>query len=771
MKEYEKIIEFINREEVVSGEQLLEQFHSMDTEKNIQKALKALLEAGEIVKDRRGRICSLEYLGYDKGILEVKRGGFAFVRADGDDIFISSSDQKGALNGEMVLVRLTTDAVFGKHREGKVERVLSKTFITTGTYKKEKNAAFVICDDRTVADIYIPKNASLKAQSGQKVVVELTKRAAAGKGPEGRVIEILGKKGDPGVDILSVARGFGLVQEFPEKVCQELEHLSLRIDESELMRREILFDKTIFTIDGDDAKDLDDAVSLERLNNGNWLLGVHIADVSHYVREGSALDREALKRGTSVYLVDRVIPMLPQELSNGICSLNPQEVRLTLSCFMEFTPKGVQVSRRLAKTAIRSKHRMTYKDVNRILEERDAKLLIKYQDIIEPLQDMAALAAILRRARFKSGSIDFDIPEAKIQLDSQGKPQQIALRERGTAEKLIEEFMLVCNNTVGEESLYLELPFLYRIHETPDPDKMRELAIFLKNFGYRIKGLSNLHSKALQEILISCEGTEQENIINRVMLRSLKKAKYATDNVGHFGLASRAYSHFTSPIRRYPDLMVHRILKENMQTPLSKNRIAKLEEILPAVASRSSERERHAIEAERRVEDLKKAEYISNYVGESFDGVVSGVTPTALFVELPNTIEGVIPLSAMKDDYYVYFKELYCVIGERTKRRYNLGDQVRIIVKDVNIDEARVEFAFERQKPRKIQVRASLEKEKKLSTPKKRKGGQSAQQKKKERIEEPAHRRKKQPEKPRRNRANSREKGKRKNRKNGAERA
>lgn len=665
----------------------------LETKEAALRAVLREMEAhGEVVRTRKGNYALPAAVGLISGVLEVKRGGFGFVRAEGGDIFIPASDMMGAMNGERVQVRRGQIPRDGRRCEGVVVRILSEEpYRLTGTLVRQKRNAFVCPDDHTIEDVLILQKNMGGAKNRQKVVVEITRRRERGKRAEGKIIEILGLEGDPGVDILSVARARGLRQEFPEAVTRQIKNMDQRITQEELRSRETLFQKLIVTIDGADAKDLDDAVSLERLNNGNYLLGVHIADVSHYVREDTPLDREAVKRGTSVYLIDRVIPMLPKELSNGICSLNPREVRLTLSCFMEISQKGRILSHRITKSAILSRYRMTYDEVNRILEG-DRAVISRYADAVPMLREMAELAALLRKIRFQAGSIDFDIDEAKILLDDAGHPIEVGLRNRGTAEKLIEEFMLACNNTVAEEYFFSELPFLYRVHETPDTDKMKELGIFLSNFGYKIRGASHLHSKALQEILTSCEGTEHENIISRVMLRSLKKARYCTENLGHFGLASHAYTHFTSPIRRYPDLQIHRIIKENLEGKLTAARQKELQARLGGVAERASERERNAIEAERKVEDIKKAEYLSAFEGKSFEGIVSGVASSAIFVELPNTVEGVIPLSEMREDYYVYHKDLYCVIGERTKRRINLGDRVMVVVRRVDPKEPRIEF-------------------------------------------------------------------------------
>lgn len=605
------------------------------------------------------------------------------------DVFVSRGHLGGAYDGETVLVRITSAGTDGRRREGRVIRVDETVpYVTTGVLHREKTGTYAACTGGVI--LRVPRNRLNGAVAGQAVMLELTRRADAGRAAEGRVTEILGVAGAPGVDILMIAHDYGLDARFPEEVERQVRGMDLRITEDTLAERRTLFDQRVFTIDGADAKDLDDAVSIEQLPNGNLLLGVHIADVSHYVREGTPLDREALTRGTSVYLVDRVIPMLPEALSNGVCSLNPAETRLTLSCFMEVDAQTRVVAHSIEQTAIRSCHRMTYEDVNAIFVG-DTRLRTVYVDILPDLEQLHALTKRLRARRFAAGSIDLEIDEAKIELDDAGRPISVGVRARGDAEKLIEECMLLANNTVAERYAAAELPFVYRVHEPPDAERMRELAIFLSGFGVRLR-YNETHSMDLQRALGACAGTEGEGVVNRVVLRSLKKARYATQNLGHFGLASRAYCHFTSPIRRYPDLQIHRIIKDELAGRLSLPRVETLERMLPGVAARSSARERLAIEAERAVDEIKKAEYIAQFMGDTFDGVVSGVTPSAIFVELPNTVEGVIPLSALRDDYYAYVRDQYCVIGARTRRRIALGDGIRVRVRAVDVTVPRVEF-------------------------------------------------------------------------------
>ncbi len=660
----------------------------------IDKALLALEQEREIAYSKQGKVALAATMGYFKGKIERKPGGFAFLRTrEGmDDIFLGDRDQRGALNGEEVLVKLKRRQTEGKHLEGKVVEVLSGLPVTVvGTAHVQGKTVFVVCDGATADDVYIPQKAAKGVRDGQKVVVSVLKRAAGEKSPEGEITEILGNAGQAGVDILSYARRFGLQAEFSEP-CRAQARRLVEAPFSEKGRVDLRGER-IITIDGADAKDLDDAVSLTLLENGNYRLGVHIADVSHYVQENTPIDKEALLRGTSVYLVDRVVPMLPKELSNHLCSLNPDEDKYALSCLMEINARGDLVGHELASTVIRSSYRMTYADVNGILAG-DARLNKKYAKIAEMLSRMDALAKTLRARRFEKGSIDFDLPEAKIVLDPKGRPVEIGVRERGDAEKLIEEFMLKCNVTVAEQFYFMEMPFLYRVHERPDRDRMKELAIFLRNFGIQLKGFMDVHPRAIQEVLARVEGTPDSNIVNSVTLRSLKKAKYDVMPIAHFGLAADQYCHFTSPIRRYPDLEVHRIVKMLLSGEMSGREMTHLERVLPEIARQSSERERNAIEAERAVQDLKMAEYMAERIGEQYEGVVSGVTRFGIFVELPNTVEGMIPLAQMKDDYYVYHEKQYCVIGERTKKKITLGDKTKIKVVAADISMGKIEFMF-----------------------------------------------------------------------------
>ncbi len=658
----------------------------------LRQVVGQLTSSLSIITDRKGRLATPEQCGLIKGRLQVKHGGFGFVLNPQGDIFIEKRDLHGALNGENVLVKVTKSFTPGQP-EGRVIRIEDKPFYAVGTIKKSRQGAILDPDDETIGNIKLARKGRGTAIPGQKAVVEITRRAMKGTLHEGKVTEILGDADEKGVDILSIARSFGLKEEFPTNVAEYAAGLPKEVEESALKDRKLLTDKLIFTIDGDDAKDLDDAVSLEKLGDGSFMLGVHIADVSHYVAEDSPIDREAFARGTSVYMVDRVVPMLPKELSNGICSLHGGVLRLTLSCFMKIDHSGNVVSHKICKTAIRSVHRMTYNNVNKILAG-DPELCKEYADIKNVLHNMNELAHILRSKRFAAGSLDFDIPEAKITLDEDNFPTDITLRTRGDAEKLIEEFMLICNETVANEYESRFLPFVYRIHEKPDADRMRELSDFLAAFSYKLPKDGSVTPFMLSDILGAIKDTEDEAIISRVVLRSLKKARYATNNEGHFGLASSCYCHFTSPIRRYPDLQIHRIIKEDLEGRLTESRIKELERRLPHSAMNSSERERNAIEAERRVDAVKMAEYMERHIGEEYPAVISGVTSSCIFAELGNTIEGVIPLSTLHDDYYELDADRYLVKGMRTGKVIRLGDPVKVRVSSASKEDARIEFSL-----------------------------------------------------------------------------
>jgi len=666
-------------------------------EKNeLKELLDSLISQGKIFLDDKGRykipgdmIKTGTFSGTQKGF------GFVVIEGEKEDIFIPENATKGAIHGDKVTIMLSSEKT-GKRQEGMVLQILERGMKEiVGTFQKSKAFGFVIPDNQKfVHDIYIPKEHTKGAVTGHKVVVTVTNYGDTDHSPEGRVIEIIGHSNDPGVDIMSVVKAYDLPVEFPKDVFRVLDFVPDEIDPSEIKNRLDIRELQTVTIDGEDAKDLDDAISLTK-EGDIYRLGVHIADVTHYVKEGAALDKEALKRGTSVYLVDRVIPMLPHKLSNGICSLNPGVDRLALSCFMDIDAKGNVISHKIAETVIRSDRRMTYTNVSRIIEDEDRELIKEYEELVPMFRLMLELSEILKGRRHKRGAINFDFPESKIIVDLNGKPVEIRAYERNKATKIIEEFMLIANETVAEDYFWQEIPFLYRTHDNPDEEKIRALAIFINNFGYTIKvGNEDIHPKELQKLLNKIEDTPEEALISRLTLRSMKQAKYTVANTGHFGLSAKYYSHFTSPIRRYPDLQIHRIIKENLNGKLNEDRRAHYEKILFEVANHSSKTERRADEAEREVEKMKKVEYMMDHIGETFEGVISGITNWGIYVELPNTVEGMVRVSEMDDDYYIYDQERYQMVGEHTKKTYKLGQTVTVEVISADKLLRTIDFAF-----------------------------------------------------------------------------
>ena len=622
------------------------------------------------------------------GTFTAHARGFGFVSIEGEeeDIFIPESQVHGAFHMDTVQVAVTSENS-GKRREGTITKIISRgTTRIVCTYEKSKTFGFAVPDNpKFGSDIFIPQERSKGAVSGHKVVVEITDYGKEGRKPEGKVVEIIGHINDPGTDIMSIVKAYDLPVEFSEKIMHQVENVSNEVSTADMAGRMDLRDWQMVTIDGEDAKDLDDAVSLT-MDHENYILGVHIADVSNYVQEHSALDTEALKRGTSVYLVDRVIPMLPHALSNGICSLNQGEERLALSCIMTVNPKGEIIDHTITESVICVDRRMTYTNVKKILADHDPEVMAEYEPLVPMFEKMGELAALLRGNRMKRGSIDFDFPETKILLDKNGRPLEIKPYDRNTATKLIEDFMLIANETVAQEFFWQEIPFLYRTHETPDEEKIRKLATLIGNFGYTLHiSQEEIHPKELQKLLGKIEGTPEEALISRLTLRSMKQAKYTTENTGHFGLAASCYCHFTSPIRRYPDLQIHRIIKEILRGRMNHKRMAHYETILPEVAKHSSETERRADEAERETEKLKKAQYMAEHIGEVYEGVISGVASYGMYVELPNTVEGLVHVTSLTDDYYQYFEDTFELVGEVTNRHYKLGQKVYIRV--IGVDE------------------------------------------------------------------------------------
>lgn len=626
--------------------------------------------------------------------------GFGFVEVEGldDDIFIPAKDTLNAFHQDIVEVELTKEKVKDKRAEGKIVKIISHTiFDIVGTFDKGAGFGFVVPDNQKIdTDIFVTKEHSMHAVNGHKVCVHIIDYGDHKHKPEGIVTEILGHENDPGVDILSIIRGYDLPTEFSEKVINQANRVAKEVSKADMNGRMDLRNLMMVTIDGEDAKDLDDAVSLYK-ENGLYYLGVHIADVSNYVQEGSALDKEALERGTSVYLVDRVIPMLPHVLSNGMCSLNMKEDRLSLSCLMTVDEEGNIVDHTIAETVINVNERMNYSDVNKILKnEASEELLDRYKDEIPMFKLMEELSAILRKLRTKRGSIDFDFPESKITLNKKGVPVKIAPYERDIAQKIIEDFMLLANETVAEHFYWMQSPFVYRVHGNPDPEKILKLGTFINNFGYSIKlrgGDNDIHPKEIQKLLGRIAGTDEEALISRLTLRSMKRAEYSTACQGHFGLACQYYTHFTSPIRRYPDLQIHRIIKEHLRGRMNDNKVEHFNSILDHVAHECSSKERRADEAERETDKLKKAEYMKERIGEDYEGVISGVTDWGIYVELPNTIEGMIHISKLEGDYYYYKEDTYEMVGRDHGKIYKLGQKIKIVVDYVDMATKTIDFS------------------------------------------------------------------------------
>ncbi|MEH7096233.1 ribonuclease R [Neobacillus vireti] len=701
-KHIDKLLQYMRDEayKPLTVQELEEAFGIQDSSdfKEFVKALVQMEEKGLVVRTRSNRYGLPQKMNLIRGKLIGHAKGFAFVVPDEpgmDDIFIPPNETNTAMHGDIVLARVSSETS-GTRREGSIIRIIERGVQQiVGTYVESKSFGFVIPDDKKFAnDIFIPKNASKGAVEGHKVVVKLVTYPDGRKSAEGEVIQVLGHKNDPGVDILSVIHKHGLPIAFPDDVLTQANETPDTIDESELANRRDLRNETIVTIDGADAKDLDDAVTVTKLENGNYKLGVHIADVSYYVKEGTPIDVEAEERATSVYLVDRVIPMIPHRLSNGICSLNPRVDRLVLSCEMEISSEGTVVSHEIFQSVIKTTERMTYYDVNRILTDKDEETRARYESLVPMFELMEELAEVLRNKRMKRGAIDFDFKESKVLVDEEGKPTDVVLRERSVAERLIEEFMLAANETVAEHFHWMEVPFIYRIHEDPKEDKLRRFFEFITNFGYIVKGTANdVHPRALQEIIEEVQGKPEEMVISTVMLRSMQQAKYYPESLGHFGLSTEFYTHFTSPIRRYPDTIVHRLIRTYLiEGKIDSATQEKWNARLPEIAEHSSKMERRAVDAERETDELKKAEYMEDKIGVEYDGIISSVTNFGMFVELPNTIEGLVHVSYMTDDYYRFDERHYAMIGERTGNVFRIGDEITVRVVKVNKDERSIDF-------------------------------------------------------------------------------
>ncbi len=665
----------------------------------LKDLLKELLEEGKLQVTKRGKYIKGD--GASKELIGTfisNARGFGFVEIEGrdQDLFIPEEGVNGAFHKDIVRVELLREQ-HGKRQEAKVTSILSHGLTqVVGTFDRAGGFGFVIPDnDKIISDIFVPGERSKGAVTGHKVVVELTDYGDERHKPEGKIIEILGHENDPGVDILSIAKGFDLPIEFPEKVLNQAVRAAKPVSPKDMEGRKDLRKVQMVTIDGEDAKDLDDAVSLSK-EGDKYFLGVHIADVANYVQENSALDQEAFNRGTSVYLVDRVIPMLPHALSNGICSLNMGEDRLALSCLMTFDEKGEVIDYEIAETVICVDQRMSYTDVNKILEE-DAETKKRFETLTPMFFLMKELADIIREKRKKRGSIDFDFPESKITLNQKGEPISIEPYERNAATKIIEDFMLIANETVAQHFYWMEVPFVYRTHDYPDPEKILKLGTFINNFGYHVKvksGDNEIHPKEIQKLLGKIEGTKEEALISRLTLRSMKRAQYGVDCTGHFGLACQFYCHFTSPIRRYPDLQIHRIIKEQIRGRMGEERMAHYREILPETAKHSSETERRADEAERETDKLKKVQFMEQKIGRIYEGVISGITAWGIYVELANTVEGMIHVSRLAGDFYYYNEDTYEMTGRDTGRSFKLGQKIRIIVDGVDYLQKSIEFVW-----------------------------------------------------------------------------
>ena len=660
--------------------------------KSFKKAIKTMEKEGLLARDESDKLGLAQRMGVITGKIEIHDRGFGFLIPDIEgikDLFIAKTNLMGSMNGDRVVAKIIKEGRNGKRTEGIIINIVERVNKNiVGIYEDNKSFGFVLPEDKRIQnDIFISKKDRNGAKKGQIVMVEITRWPdGKRKNPEGKVVEILGRPGDKGIDIDIIIRKYNLPEDFPPSVLNSALDIEDFITEDEIKGRLDLRNIKMVTIDGEDAKDLDDAVSIERLENGNFKLGVHIADVTHYVKERSVIDKEAFKRATSVYLIDRVIPMLPKKLSNGICSLNPKVDRLTLSCIMEVNRQGKVVNHTIAQSVIKTNERMTYTDVTKILRDNDAELIERYKDLVDDFKAMEELCKILRKKRLDRGAIDFDFEECKIILDEKGKPIDIKPYERAIANRMIEEFMLLANETVAEHMEKLKVPFVYRIHENPDAEKLEKFKAFIYNLGYNdITWGEEVNPKALQRVLDKFKGENEETIISTLLLRSMMQARYSPECAGHFGLAADYYCHFTSPIRRYPDLQIHRIIKEYLNKELTENRSKKLVSIVDSAAKQSSEMERVAQEAEREVDDLKKAEYMKDRIGEIFEGMISSVTGFGAFVELPNTIEGLVHITSFRDDYYIYDEDRLILIGERNKKIYRLGDKLKVLCSKVDI--------------------------------------------------------------------------------------
>ena len=719
----EEILELLKDEKYTKRKinELAAFFHMVSTDEYITfiKLMNSMEDEGLIIRNKLNEYYLIDQLNFYSGTLELNKKGFAFVRVDEDrEFYIHETNMKDAYDKDIVLIEKIPSR--GAREEGRVVRVIKRGQMRyVGEIKKGKRDYYVEVDDsKFKKPIFVDHAHMHGAVVGHKVVVEIKTFKPQVKG---NIVKIIGHKNDPGIDILSVVHAHDVDIEFPKDVYEQIESISDEIDQIDIENRVDLRNEVIVTIDGDDAKDLDDAISLKKLDNGHYQLGVHIADVSYYVKEGSPLDKEAIKRGTSIYLVDRVIPMLPHKLSNGICSLNPQVDRYAISCIMEINQEGNVVSHDIMPTVIHSSYRMTYNNVNKILDG-DFALQQEYKDVVDLFFLMQELAQILRKKRDAKGAIDFDVNEAKVIVDKKGKPIDVVLRVRGYSDKIIEEFMLCANETVAEHFKWLDLPFIYRVHEHPKLKKLQQFVSIVKPLGYQIKGsLENVYPNELSAIIEASKDSEEHTIIATLLLRCMQKARYDEQCLGHFGLADDYYTHFTSPIRRYPDLLVHRLIRTYLFEQRM-DQISHFQEVIPYLAEQSSNREREAIDIEREVDDMKMAEYMSDHIGEEYEGMISSVTQFGFFVELPNTIDGLVHITELRDDYYHYDEKNLMLVGEMTGRTYKLSDKVKIRVLSCNKKERTIDFELVDQKSRIKKKKTIHINDKKLKTNHKKKG-------------------------------------------------
>lgn len=701
----ERILDLLSQEDYygMTIDEIASKFNYDDAQqfKELVKTMVSLEEKGIVTRGIKDCffLSSREVVVVGKVQLHARGFGFVNIGEDIDDVYVGERSLMGALDRDVVKIKIIKKQS-GSSIEGEVIEILERGLTqVVGLVRLIRGKFCLLVDDKKYNDIIILEGNRKGAMEGHKVVVKITSYE---KPLKGEVINVLGHKNDPGVDILSIIAKHDLPIEFGEEVINEVDQIGDEVAAEDLVGRVDLRDEIIVTIDGDDAKDLDDAISIKKLRNGNYELGVHIADVSNYVKEGTELDKEAIKRGTSVYLVDRVIPMLPHKLSNGVCSLNPHVDRLTISCIMEINSDGDVVEHKIVPSVIHSTERMTYNNVNKILDGDNA-LIKKYEHIYKKFFIMEQLAIILKTKRNKKGTIDFDVNEAKIVVNKKGKPIDIILRNRGISEKIIEEFMLLANETIAEHFHWMEVPFIYRVHETPKKKKLLNFATIASVLGYKIKGsLDNIYPNDLSSLIESSKGKPEHSVISTLLLRCMQKARYDDKCLGHFGLADEYYTHFTSPIRRYPDLLVHRLIRKYLfDNDLSEDTIAHYQQLVPVLAESSSNREIDAVNCERDVMDMKKAEYMMAHIGETFTGIISSITSFGFFVELPNTIDGLVHISTLLDDYYSFDQKYLMLVGERTGKQYKMSDQVKVKLVSASKIDGQIDFEIVSSKPNK----------------------------------------------------------------------